>query len=151
TVVSRLINFVRDASPEQESAWRTHVPVLQEECRELADRDAFASSYTAILEYQLPYDRRRVDLIGRERAGVVVGELKGYRGLTSAAVVQVLAYARALRAYRRECADRPVIPVLISSAAGRPPWRREGVTVCHPEDVDAVLTEIARQHPGSPS
>lgn len=151
TVVSRLINFVRDASPEQESAWRTHVPVLQEECRELADRDAFASSYTAILEYQLPYDLRRVDLIVLERAAVVVAELKGYRGLTSAAFDQVLAYARDLRAYHRECADRPVIPVLISSAAARPPWRCEGVTVCHPEDVDAVLTEIARKHPGSPA
>jgi hypothetical protein len=44
TVVSRLLHFVPDASAEQESAWRTHVPVLQEECRELADRDALASS-----------------------------------------------------------------------------------------------------------
>src|SRR5690606_31377185 len=85
-----------------------------------------------------------------ERAAVVVAELKGYRGLTSAAFDQVLAYARDLRAYHRECADRPVVPVLISSAAARPPWRREGVTVCHPEDVDTVLTEIAREPPAPP-
>lgn len=148
TVVGRLIDFVRDASVEQQSAWRVHVPVLQEECRELADRDDFASSYTAILEYQLPYDLRRVDLIVLERAAVVVAELKGYRGMTTAALDQVLAYARDLRAYHRECAGRPVVPVLISSAAARPPWSREGVTVCHPEDVDAVLTELAREHPG---
>ncbi|MGB7215710.1 MAG: DNA/RNA helicase domain-containing protein [Gammaproteobacteria bacterium] len=151
TVVSRLIDFVRDASPEQQSAWRTHVPVLQEECRELAHHDAFANSYTAILEYQLPYELRRVDLIVLERAAVVVAEIKGYHGLTSAAFDQVLAYARDLRAYHRECANRPVVPVLISSAAARPPWRREGVTVCHPEDVDTVLSEIAHEHPGAPA
>ncbi len=149
-VIRRLVNFVHDASAEQQSAWRAHVPRLQKECRELAVRDDFANSYTAILEYQLPYDLRRVDLIVLERAAVVVAELKGYRALSNAAIDQVLGYVRDLRAYHRECADRPVVPVLISSAAARPPWRREGVTVCPPEDVDEVLTEIARDNPGPP-
>jgi hypothetical protein len=40
--------------------------------RRLPSPPPFASSYTAILEYQLPYDLRRIDLIVLERAAVVV-------------------------------------------------------------------------------
>jgi hypothetical protein len=148
-IVDRLRSFVRDVSPEQYKAWQGYVPVLQRECREVADRDTSAGSYSAILEYQLPYDLRRPDLIVLEAAAIVVTEMKGHRGLSQAALDQVLAYARDLRAYHAACADRPVIPVLLTSAAPRPPTNRGVVEICHPADFDAVLFQIANRHPGT--
>lgn len=149
TIVERLTAFVRDAGDAQREAWRHHVPAMQRECRELAQADALASRYSAILEYQLPYDLRRPDLIILERAAVVVAELKGWRGgVSQAALDQVLAYARDLRAYHASCADRAVIPVLVSAAGPRPPASLQGVHVCHPADLDEVLAGIAEHHPG---
>jgi hypothetical protein len=150
SVVERLNRFVRDAGTEQYEAWRTHVPALQRECRELATQDTGTPGYSAILEYQLPYDLRRPDLIVLERAAVVVAELKGHFGLRRAALDQVLAYARDLRGYHSACADRAVVPVLITTAAARPPLTQDGVLVCHPADFDGVLAGIARAHPGEP-
>lgn len=148
-IVDHLRSFVGDVSPEQFKAWQGYVPALQRECREVAERDASAVGYSAILEYQLPYDLRRPDLIVLEAAAVIVTEMKGHRGLSQAALDQVLAYARDLRAYHAACADRPVIPVLLTSAAPRPPTNRGGVEICHPADFDSVLSTIAGRHPGT--
>ena len=73
----RLQEFVGDASQQQIRAWEQDVPMLQRECRELTARDASAREYTAILEYELPRDFRRPDVIVLERGCVVVVELKG--------------------------------------------------------------------------
>lgn len=144
TIVQRLTAFVRDSAAQQQDAWSQHVPNLQRECRELVSRIPEARHYTAILEYQLPYDLRRPDIIFLEKTAVVVTELKGYRGgLSQAALDQVLGYARDLRAYHAACADRSVIPVLVTTAAPRPPSHVGEVQVCHPADLDAVLERLA--------
>src|SRR5579871_1023347 len=148
TIVDRLRSFVRDVSPEQYAAWQRYVPALQTECREATSRDTHAASYSAILEYQLPYDFRRPDLIILEGAAVVVTEMKGTRGLSQASLDQVVAYVRDLRAYHEACADRPVFPVLITSAAPRPPTVRGDVRLCHPSDLDQVISEIGDANPG---
>ncbi len=149
SIIEKLRTFVRDVSSEQYDAWRTHVPALQRECKELAQADPSTPTYSAILEYQLPYDLRRPDLIVLERSAVVVVEMKGHKGLSRAALDQVQAYARDLRAYHSECASRPVIPVVVSTGATSPPLMREGVRICHPADFDSVLAEIATGHPGA--
>jgi hypothetical protein len=150
-IVDRLNLFVRDAGEEQYRAWKSHIPTLQRECKELTARDALAARYSAILEYQLPYDLRRADVIVLERAAVVVAELKGYQGgLTEGTIDQVLGYVRDLRAYHALCAERPVIPVLVTAAASRPPLVRSGVHICHPIDFDVVMAEIATASPGDP-
>jgi hypothetical protein len=125
------------------------VPALQRECRELADEDALAPSYSTILEYELPYDLRRADLIVLERAAVVVAEMKGYRGLSQGAIDQLLGYTRDLRAYHASCANRPLLPVLITAVASRMPSEQSGVRICHPADFHTVLAEIAAAHPGN--
>jgi hypothetical protein len=63
----QLERFVSDASPEQIRAWDPSIPWLQRECRELEVRDTAAHEYTAILEYELPRDSRRPDVIVLER------------------------------------------------------------------------------------
>jgi Uncharacterized conserved protein (DUF2075) len=148
-IVDRLRSFVRDVSPEQYAAWQRYVPALQMECREAEDRDTRAATYSAILEYQLPYDLRRPDLIILEGAAVVVTEMKGHRGLSQASLDQVLAYVRDLRAYHEACADRPVFPVLLTSSAPHPPIVRAGVRICHPDDFDQVISEIGEANPGN--
>lgn len=151
TIVERLTAFVRDSGARQQDAWLRHVPDLQRECRELVMRDIEAHKYSAILEYQLPYDLRRPDIIFLERAAIVVAELKGWKGgLSQAAFDQVLAYARDLRAYHVSCAERTVVPVLVTSAAPRPPTRQGEVHVCHPTDLNHVLESLAGDSNESP-
>ena len=149
SVIEQLVSFVREVSPQQYEAWRTHVPTLQRECRELTEKDEGAPKYSAILEYQLPYDLRRPDVIILERAAVVVVEMKGHTGLSRAACDQVLAYARDLRAYHAECATRPVVPVVISTGSPRPAVLKDNLWICHPADFDEVLAEIAGACPGA--
>ncbi len=85
--------FVSDASPEQVRAWDQSIPWLQRECRELEVRDTAAREYTAILEYELPRDSRRPDVIVLERGCVAVLELKGALHASRAALDQALGYA----------------------------------------------------------
>jgi len=72
----RLEQFVEDASPEQIRAWDQSIPWLQRECRALEVRDSASREYTAILEYELPRDFRRPDVIVLENGCVVVLEIK---------------------------------------------------------------------------
>lgn len=112
-----LQRFVRDAGPEQVHAWNASIPWLQDECRSLVRCDDSARTYTAILEYELPRESRRPDVIILENGSVLVMELKGKAFPTRADVDQVSAYARDLRCYHAECAERPVVPVLVPTLA----------------------------------
>ena len=67
----RLETFVRDAGAEQVRAWDESIPWLQRECRELVGAYDAARAWTAILEYELPRESRRPDVIVLEN-GVVV-------------------------------------------------------------------------------
>jgi hypothetical protein len=80
--------------PAQVRAWDPSIPWLQRECRELEVRDTAAHEYTAILEYELPRDSRRPDVIVLEHGAVAVRQLKGALFPTRAALHQALGYAR---------------------------------------------------------
>ena len=73
----KLEHFVRSPGPEQVRAWDDSIPWLQRECRELVAAYDAARTYTAILEYELPRESRRPDVIVLENGVVVVLELKG--------------------------------------------------------------------------
>lgn len=135
--------FVRDATPEQVRAWDQSIPWLQRECQELAVRDSSAREYTAILEYELPRDSRRPDVIVLECGCVAVLELKGALHPSQAALDQALGYARDLSAYHAACAGRRVIPVLLTRGSGSRPVLRDGVYVVGPEGLDALLEQLA--------
>src|SRR5687768_2218950 len=55
--------FVRDASAEQLRAWSDAIPPLQHEVGEVLLRDQLADKYSAILEYELPLEFRRPDVV----------------------------------------------------------------------------------------
>jgi len=143
-VRTKLQAFVADASPEQVSAWDSSIPWLQRECRELESRDYFAREYTAILEYELPRDFRRPDVIVLERGCVVVLELKGALNATRAALDQAWGYARDLAAYHVACANRTVHPVLVTRSGPRVATKIDDVHHVGPDGLDALLYELTR-------
>ncbi len=140
----RLEEFIRDAGTEQIRAWDASIPWLQRECRELVDAYSAARTYTAILEYELPRESRRPDVIILENGVVVVLELKGKDAPSQADIDQVFCYARDLRSYHVECADRPVHAVLVPTRAGRTPRTIDGVQVVGPEGVDRLLLRAGK-------
>ena len=125
----RLIEFVTDASPEQRRAWDDAIPPLQAEVSEVLIRDELARQYSAILEYELPMESRRPDVVLLVGAGVMVIELKGKLTATQADLDQASAYARDLRNYHRECAGRDVTAVLVPTRAWLPGTARRHA--CH--------------------
>lgn len=141
----QLQRFVTDASPEQIRAWDQSIPWLQRECRELEVRDAAAREYTAILEYELPRDSRRPDVVVLERGCVAVLELKGALHPSQAALDQALGYARDLRAYHAACAGRAVTPALLVRGGGATAVERDGVYVVGPEGLDSLLERLSAQ------
>src|SRR5437899_7162807 len=112
-----LSSYVVDASPEQVRAWDDAIPPLQSQVDRTLVRDELAAKYSAILEYELPMESRRPDVILLVGADVAVIELKGKRYPSQADLDQAAAYARDLRNYHRECAGRVVTPILVPTLA----------------------------------
>ncbi|MFP6616509.1 MAG: DNA/RNA helicase domain-containing protein [Candidatus Hydrogenedentota bacterium] len=142
-----LENFVRDFSPQQANAWRESIPMLQKEAGELIDGDATARQYSAVLEYQLPYDGRRPDVVILANGAIVVLELKGKQSPNQADLDQVSAYARDLRAYHRECHNKPVTPILVPTRSSQLEMTRDGVLIAAPDRLDEVVRRLASEAP----
>src|SRR5690606_11411166 len=72
-----------------------------------------------------------------------VVELKGYLHASQAALDQVSAYARDLRAYHSYCRTRQVIPVLVAAGGGTVPTKRDDVFVVGKQGLASLLESIA--------
>jgi hypothetical protein len=72
-----LQDFLREVSTEQIRAWDLSIPPLQREVSEVLLDDSLATEYTAILEYELPLESRRPDVLLLMGGAVLVLELKG--------------------------------------------------------------------------
>ena len=141
-VRERLHAFVDDASPEQVRAWNDGIPPLQREVEEVLVRDVLAKNYSAILEYELPLESRRPDVLLLVGGGVLVLELKGKLQPSQADIDQTTAYARDLRCYHRECSDRSVVPVVVPTRARGYVCQNAGVHVAGPDAVDALVAQL---------
>ncbi|MFB3853828.1 MAG: DNA/RNA helicase domain-containing protein [Vicinamibacterales bacterium] len=139
----RLQSFVREASPEQVRAWSDSIPPLQHEVEEVLVRDALARHYSTILEYELPLESRRPDVLLLVGDGVLVVELKGKLEPSQADIDQAAAYARDLRCYHRECWDRPVVPVLVPTRARGYIRQTAGVHVAGPDALDDLVRRLS--------
>lgn len=144
---TRLESFVRDASPEQVRAWSDSIPPLQREVDEVLLRDSLARQYSAILEYELPLESRRPDVLLLVGDGVLVVELKGKLEPSQADIDQAAAYARDLRCYHRECWERPVVAVLVPTRA-KGYVRQEGpVHIAGPDALDNLVGQLTGPRP----
>jgi hypothetical protein len=143
----RLQGFVRDASPEQIRAWTDSIPPLQSEAREVMARDRLSHTYSTILEYELPLESRRPDVILLVGNGVLVLELKGKAEPSQADVDQAAAYARDLRCYHRECWSREVVAVLVPTRARGYLRQQSGVHIAGPDAIDALVHQLVGDSP----
>lgn len=143
-VVRSLASFVKDASQSQVTAWKDSVKVLQMEGGEAVTRDALVSAYRSIMEYQLPMEARRPDVILLENGSVLVLEFKGRDLPTAADIDQVSAYGRDLKCYHRECADRPVHALLIPVRYTGPTNQVNGTYIVNPKDLDGLIASLGQ-------
>lgn len=141
-VRERLQSFVTGVSPEQIRAWSESIPPLQTEIEEVLRANVLARDYSAILEYELPMESRRPDVVLLVGAGVMVLELKGKLAPSQADLDQASAYARDLRCYHRECHTRPVVPVLVPTRARGYLGEESGVHVSGPDTLDELIGRL---------
>lgn len=149
-VREQLASFVTDASPEQVRAWTDAIPSLQREVDEVLIRDRLAIRYSAILEYELPMESRRPDVVLLIGAGVLVMELKGKLVPSQADIDQAAAYARDLRCYHRECASRQVVPVLVPTRARGYQTVDAGVHIAGPDVIDDLIARLTSSRSEAP-
>ncbi|TBR20694.1 DUF2075 domain-containing protein [bacterium] len=140
-----LEDFVRNVSAEQLKAWDEEIDILQRETGHSIVRDSATRLYTAILEYQLPLESRRPDVIFLQNGSVVVVEFKSKGRASRADLDQVAAYARDLRCYHRECANRVVHAILIPTRLDRPGREIDGVHVAPPHKLPELILRLAAQ------
>ena len=141
-VVHRIQDFVGTHSPSEYRSWTSTVPHLQREVGEVVRYDGAAGGYTAVLEYQLPLEARRIDAVFLLHDGVAVIELKGKAAVTAADVDQAHAYARDLANYHRDCHQRRVVPILVPTEMQGPVQRTGHVHVCPPHRLDELLAAV---------
>lgn len=103
-----------------------------------------ASRFSAILEYELPLESRRPDVVLLLAGGVAVIELKGKAVPSLADIDQAAAYARDLSCYHAECENLPVTPVLVPTRAYGDLGSRYGVRIVGPDYVDTVIAQLSR-------
>jgi hypothetical protein len=141
-VTDKLKSFLPDAGESQVRAWRDSIPPLQREIAELINAIPRAAHYDTILEYELPMESRRPDVIFLTDAAVVVLELKGKTLPSQADIDQVEAYARDLMCYHRCCAETRVIPVLVPTRYRGETTLSSSVRIMGPAEIDAFLREM---------
>lgn len=148
-VRGRLQDFLPDVDVSQIRAWDESIPKLQREIAESLESQAKAQEYSAILEYQLPLEFRRPDVLLLVGSAVIVLELKGKESPSQADLDQTAAYARDLRAYHRDCDGRPVYAVVVPTRAKGYVGERSGVHVAGPDAIDALIANFADARDGS--
>jgi hypothetical protein len=141
-ILTALKGAITGPGESQVRAWRESIPKLQTGVAQLVEADTSTGKYTAVLEYQLPMEYRRLDAVFLMHDAVVVIELKGKQAPNLADLDQAQAYARDLRAYHAECEGREVIAVLVPTLAKRVKEQRGEVHVCSPELLDGLLQQL---------
>jgi len=149
-IEAALLQFLQGASSQQITSWHDCIRWLQREYDRCVREDSAAETYYTLLEYELPRDFRRPDIIVLEGGTVVVLEVKGHAGAGQAARDQVAGYARDLAAYHSACADRSVLPVVVPSDGPALVQEKDGVSIIGPHGVAQFLLDHAAVHKGPP-
>ncbi len=144
-----LQDFLREVSAEQIHAWDLSIPPLQREVSEVLLQYSMAADYTAILEYELPLEFRRPDVVLLMGGTVLVLELKGRNVAQRADIDQAAGYVRDLRAYHRECADRPVHGAVVLGQASGYVGEDVGIHVLGLDAVDDLAERLDVHDPAA--
>ncbi len=95
-------------------------------------------------------ESRRPDVVLLLRGAVAVLELKGKPEPSQADLDQVAAYARDLRCYHRDCADREVVCVVVPTRARGYLGEQGGVHIVGPDFLDQFVERIASESSDAP-
>lgn len=131
-----------DASEAQVRAWDESIPLLQRELAAVVAGSSEASRDTAVLEYELPLELRRPDVVLLVGDPIVVIELKGKERPDRVDLDQAAAYARDLRAYHQHCHDREVVPVLVPTRARGYVGEISGTHVVGPDRLHELVASL---------
>ena len=142
TIREALVAYGGDVGEGQLKAWRESIPPLQSEVGEVLLRQDSARAYTTLLEYQLPYELRRPDVIFLAGKGIFVLEVKGKGRPERADIDQASAYRRDLKSYHAECLERPVHAALVLTHASGRLGFSSGVHVVGIDAVDELIQEL---------
>jgi hypothetical protein len=142
SVRDSLTRFLPGSSQEQIVAWDESVMPLQREVDQVLQGNRLAHGYGAILEYQLPLNHRRPDILLLVGGSVLVIEAKGKVRPTQADLDQVSGYARDLGAYHELCSSRTVHAALMLTRASGRLGVHSGVHVLGPDAVDELVVEL---------
>lgn len=145
-VLKSLKDFVVDASLSQENAWGDEIRILQKAGGAAVTSEPAAAGFQSILEYQLPLECRRPDVVLLENGNVLVIEFKGKAGPPEEHDIdQVSAYARDLRNYHRDCAERKVHAILILTRyTGETHQLHDGTYIVNPKDLNHIITTLSK-------
>lgn len=138
----QLENRVREPSPAQIDSWDKSLKWLQSEYQLCITNNTAFPQDSTILEYELPRDFRRPDVVFLNNGSVLVIEVKGRVGSSRAALDQVNAYARDLRAYHSVCAGANVIPVLVPTDGPSIPEQIDDVWVTSPKALADLVSQL---------
>ena len=148
-ILNSLRRHYPESSESQVTTWRRTVPKLKQEISEVVQIDAGFTSFTAVLEYQLPMESRRADAVLLLNDGVMVIELKGKSYSTDADIDQAHAYARDLKCYHRECHEREVVAVLVPEQLPSAVTKERNVFICSPDRLDALVAYLSSRNRAS--
>ena len=113
-IVNTLKAYVHDAGESQIRAWQDSIRILQKELSLLIEQAPFLKDGgQIILEYTIPLESRRADVVLLLNGVVLVIEFKGRLIASDADIDQANAYARDLRAYHKCCANTQVKCLLV--------------------------------------
>jgi hypothetical protein len=132
---------------EQFSAWVSSISILRTAASRCVEALPAASAFGAILEYELPRDDRRPDVIVLQNGTVVVIEFKEGAKPTTSGEDQVRCYARDLRHYHSACREREIVPFLVPVGYRGPVRARRGVTVMPADHLSSQILALTPQAP----
>ena len=141
-ILESIVRSYPGSSSEEKASWKRNVPTLQREVGEVVRVSTDAGMFTAILEYELPMESRRADVVLLLHDGVVVVELKGKSVPSDADIDQAHAYARDLSCYHRDCHDRQVKAILVPTRMQGKRRTERGVKVCSPDELDSLIAQF---------
>jgi hypothetical protein len=123
---------------------------LQQQCLALIALTPPQRRFLVLLEYEIPRESRRSDvlLIG-DRVALVI-EFKGYSTTKKAFADRVFAYARDLRSYHRDLEYTPLTPVLALSGVAVSRHFEDNVLITTSGDVGQIPIETFGLAAGPP-
>ena len=109
------------AATSKRESWTAQLEYLESAVAELLSAEPAAAQWSLLLEYEIPRRQRRIDAV--LLAGTVIFAIEFKVGATTferASVWQVEDYALDLRDFHSASRGRPIVPVLVATAATTP-------------------------------